>query len=412
MTHAQTATAEPVVEFAAKGERTSALYDSVTRLVNWLELNDYRGYDTFDGLSSTYLRPLTFGNKYLRIALQQGVRRFPLNLRPLLGIEKQHSSKAMGFFARGFIRLSRATGDRTWDDKARHCLTWLTAHRLPGYSGACWGNHFDYQSRGGRIPHGVPTVVWSSLIGHAFLDAYDHFRDDDYLAIADSICEHIVRDLRTHADGASLCISYIPGADSWVHNANTLGASFLARTSAITDNSAYRTLATGAMQYTAKYQRPNGSWYYAEPTKFHWIDNFHTGYVLDCFKYYADATGDSQFDSTMERGYQFWRDTFFLPDGTPRYYDVKTLPLDIQCASQAIDTLLMYSSHDAGALELAQRVASWTIRNMQDKTGYFYYRRYGGWLVNKTPTLHWGQATMLCALSGLYAALPRSARAS
>jgi len=23
-------------------------------------------------------------------------------------------------------------------------------------------------------------------------------------------------------------------------------------------------------------------------------------------------------------------------------------------------------------------------------------------VVNKTPTLHWGQATMLCALAGLY----------
>jgi hypothetical protein len=23
-------------------------------------------------------------------------------------------------------------------------------------------------------------------------------------------------------------------------------------------------------------------------------------------------------------------------------------------------------------------------------------------IVNKTPTLHWGQATMLCALAGLY----------
>ena len=26
-------------------------------------------------------------------------------------------------------------------------------------------------------------------------------------------------------------------------------------------------------------------------------------------------------------------------------------------------------------------------------------------VVNKTPTLHWGQATMLCALAGLYQAL-------
>ena len=46
------------------------------------------------------------------------------------------------------------------------------------------------------------------------------------------------------------------------------------------------------------------------------------------------------------------------------------------------------------ALDLALKVALWTIEQMQDRTGYFYYRRYSPWLVNKTPTLHWGQATM------------------
>jgi hypothetical protein len=61
--------------------------------------------------------------------------------------------------------------------------------------------------------------------------------------------------------------------------------------------------------------------------------------------------------------------------------------------------------HDPDSLALALKVVHWTIQNMQDRTGYFYYRRYSSWLVNKTPTLHWGQATMLCALAGLYKVL-------
>ena len=83
----------------------------------------------------------------------------------------------------------------------------------------------------------------------------------------------------------------------------------------------------------------------------------------------------------------------------------KTLPIDIQCCSQAIDTLVYFGGRDRDSLGLAVRVARWTIRHMQDSTGYFYYRRYAPWLANKTPTLHWGQATMLCALAGLYRAL-------
>ena len=151
------------------------LYSCITALFRWLEENEYRGYDTFDGLSARFMRPLTFETKLLRIVLQQGVRRFPINLRPLLGIDRGHSSKGMGFLARGFLRLHQATGDPQWAEKSEHCLRWLIDHRSPGYSGACWGNHFDYQSRSGFIPKGMPTVVWTSLIGHAFLDAYDHF---------------------------------------------------------------------------------------------------------------------------------------------------------------------------------------------------------------------------------------------
>jgi polysaccharide biosynthesis protein VpsJ len=377
------------------------LYESIGRLFEWLEKNDYRGYDTFDGLGS-FLRPLTFENKFLRIALQQSVRRFPLNTRPLLGIKKSHSTKGMGFLARGFLRLHQATGDPLWREKAEYALQWLIENRSKGYSGACWGNHFDYQSRGFYLPKGVPTVVWTSLIGHAFLDGYEHLRKAEYLEIAQSACEHILGDLQVFPHGEAVCITYVPGLDSQVHNSNTLGASLLARTHSYTHNETYVDLAKKAFLYTAERQRPDGSWYYGERSDIHWVDNFHTGYVLDCYKQYLESTGDDRFESTLKRGYDYWKKNFFLPDGTPRYYNYKTLPIDIQCCSQAIDTLVFFSDRDPESIALASKVARWTIKHMQDRTGYFYYRRYSPWIVNTTPTLHWGQATMLCAMAGLY----------
>jgi hypothetical protein len=390
-------------QLAQSGSAVKAqIFESINRLSGWLEKNDYRGYDTFDGLNAKFLRPLTFENWFLRMALQQGVRRFPINLRPLLGVAKSRSTKGMGFLARGFMRLHTATGDTVWRDKAEYALQWLVENQSPGYNGACWGNHFDYQSRSSYVDKNIPSVVWTSLIGHAFLDAYEHFQKESYLRIAASSCEHVIKDLGAYAEGETRCIHYFPTSNHQVHNANVLGASLLARTYSHTRNEAYRDLAERSVQYTAKYQRADSSWYYGEASNLHWVDNFHTAYVLDSFKYYIAGTSDQRFEKALMDGYEYWKKTFFLPDGTPKYYNYKTLPLDIQCSSQAIDTLVFFSDRDPENIPLAISIAQWTIKNMQDRTGYFYYRRYSPWIVNKTPTLHWGQATMMCALAGLY----------
>jgi len=384
---------------------TRSIRSSLQGVFKWLEDHDYRAYDTFDGLNARYLRPLTLNQPLLRIVLQQGVRRFPLNLRPLLGIKRECSTKGAGFLVRGFIRLYQSTGNCAWRSRAESMLQWLLDNRSPGYSGSCWGNHFDYQSRSGFEKKLSPSVVWTSLIGHAFLDAFDTFQNEQYLETALSACTHIELDLGAYREDNVLCIHYFPTSTHQVHNANTLGASLLARTSSYKPNKRWSDLAARAMLYTAKYQRSDASWYYGEEPKLHWVDNFHTAYVLDCFNWYRRATDDNQFDRQMMDGYWYWKNTFFLPDGTPRYYDYKTLPLDIQCCSQAIDTLVFFRDRDRDSLSLALKVAQWTIKNMQDPSGYFYYRRYSRWIVNKTPTLHWGQATMFCALAGLSQAL-------
>src|SRR5579863_6528816 len=102
----QTAGAEkPTAVSNANTAAKNTIYDSILRLSAWLESNDYQGYDTFDGLNARFVRPLTFETRFLRTVLQQGVRRFPFNLRPVLGVAKAHSTKGMGFLARGFMRL-------------------------------------------------------------------------------------------------------------------------------------------------------------------------------------------------------------------------------------------------------------------------------------------------------------------
>jgi hypothetical protein len=379
---------------------TPLLTGSISRLEAWLESHDYAAYDPFDGLSS-WVRPLAV-TPLSRQLLQQGVRRFPWNLRPLLGIKPATSTKAVGYLARAYLRLYGLGGDLRHLAAAEGCLAWLLENASPGYSGLCWGNHFDYQSRVFYLPKGEPTVVWTALIAHAFLDAWEITGKAEYAAAATSVAEFVVTDLERRPEGQGICISYIPSSYRCVHNASMLAAAALARTAATGGDRRLLEVAAPAIAYTTGCQRDDGSWWYGEAENLHWVDSFHTGYVLDSLWQYMRTSGDDACRDAYARGADFYCDHFFLADGTPRYYWNRTWPVDIQCAAQAIETLVQIADArgDGRALPLARKVAVWTIENMQDADGYFYFQCWP-LVVNRTPMLHWGQATMLHALTVL-----------
>ncbi|MEW6442909.1 MAG: hypothetical protein AB1640_18390 [bacterium] len=380
------------------------LSESITRLDGWITRNQWKGYDPFDGLNGETLRRLTFEIHLLKIAQQQLIRRFPLNLRPLLGIQKQTSSKGMGYCAVGYLKLYQATGDPAYYRKMESCLTWLRDNYCRGYAGYAWGNHFDYVSRGGRIPPNVPSIVWTSLIGYTFCQAFEAFGDKSHLDTAASACEFLLGDVAryTDADG-TICFMYTPRGNSaasrrgCVHNANALAARLLARVYKHTRRAELLGPAEEAIRFTLKHQESDGSWYYGVSNKFRWVDSFHTGYVLEALHGYKEAIGDATCEHSLRSGFNFFFRKFFDADGAPRYYSTRKYPIDIQCASQGIQTLVNLRGYQPCALETASEVVRWTVRHMQDKQGYFYFRKYP-FVTNRTPMFHWGQSTMLAAL--------------
>ncbi|MDD5173250.1 MAG: hypothetical protein PHV48_00235 [Candidatus Omnitrophica bacterium] len=302
---------------------------------------------------------------------------------------------------RGYCNMYKLTGDRTNKDKVFSCLEWLMENRAPAHKEHAWGKHFDYAGRSGYYGALEPILIWTALIGHAFLDAYELFNDSGHLAAADSICKWILK-LPRNQTKPGFCMGYHNhDYTATIHNSNMAGAAILARTAKYNGDQKYSTAAKEAMAYSCSRQLPNGAWFYGECPKNHWIDNFHTGYNLDGLKCYISCSGDKEYESALKKGLCFYEDHFFERNGRPKYYHDRAYPIDIQCASQAIDTLANFAQFDDLALDLALKVAIWTIDNMQDKEGYFYYRQYPLGIKAKTPMLHWGQATMYKALTFL-----------
>ncbi len=372
---------------------------SLDRVEKWIECHDYKGYEPFDGLTS-YLFPLTLKNRTASQVLQQTVRRFPVNIRPVLGIKPLDSTKGRGYAAWGYLKRFRLSSAPAFREKAFACLDWLDRNRSPLYAKHSWGNQFLYASRGGFIDKHVSTVVWTGLIGQVFLEAYELFRDPRHLEVIESVTDWIMALPREEA-GDGLCLSYIMPYQSSIHNSNMIGAAFLAGAAAVIHREACGQVARRAMAYSCARQLPDGAWYYGEDPKYHWIDVFHTGYNLDALRRYKEAGGDTSFSENLSRGYRFFKERFFAPSGRVKYYHNRSAPTDIQCASQAIDTLAHFAPDDPGALAAANRTADWYIRHMQAGDGHFHFRRYRAGLRNTAAMIHWGQATMHKALAHL-----------
>jgi hypothetical protein len=389
---------EVTINIDAEQSVAQNIQHAITLVQGWVEDQRYRGYEPFDGLSS-WARPLACGNQLAERILQQLVRQSPVNLRPLLGVLPKDSTKGRGCMAYGYLLLYRVTQEQEYLDKATHCLEWLDRHKVPRFQHHSWSNHFDFVSRGGSYTRDDPIIVWTSLIGHAYIEAFEITGNAWFLRIAESACDWIL-ELPRERTARGDCLSYLAHVQSSIHNANMLGASLLARTAKYNGNEEYFRVARSAMEYSCSAQLSDGSWWYAEESKYHWIDNFHTGYNLDSLDFYVTSSCDDKCLSNLDRGLAFYKAHFFEESGRPKYYHTRTYPVDVQCISQSIDTLAHFSDRDPECLELAKKVAKWAFEKMQDRSGYFYYRQYP-LMKARTPMLHWGQATMFKALAHL-----------
>lgn len=373
------------------------LTDSLSRLAHWVEGQQFKGYDPYDGLNSPLVRVAGRTGKFTRIAATQILRRLPLNLRPLLLVPRGYNPKGIGLFLWSYAKWYNVTGDPRLLTVIDHLITLLEELRSTGYSGNCWGYNFDWQSRAFFIPRSTPTIVNSAFIGHALLDTFEWTGKANCLELAKSIGDFIVNDLNRMEEGDSLCFSYTPLDRYAVHNANLLGASILARLGANIDDSQLQETAMDAARYSLRFQRPDGSWFYAERAGSNWIDSFHTGFNLQALAIIQKAFPTPEVSAAIENGTRYYSESFFLADGTPKYYHDKIYPIDIHAPAQA---LVYFSEAGKAYEELTASVARWMIENMQTKKGYFAFRK-GPYFTNRIPYMRWSQAWAMHGLTHL-----------
>jgi hypothetical protein len=379
------------------------------RLYAYCEERQFAGADPFDGLNSGLFQATPLKRLRLaRLAWLQMVKRSSYDLRPLLRVPAGVNPKGLALFALAELSRFRTTGAEEHSERARSLVqrmlgTAITRKSAGGRQTISFGYNFDWQSRTLYAPVGTAAVVPTAFACRALVEAYQVSRDEDHLSAADSTCRWMLNVLNRPVETADeICFSYTASDQGRVYNASLLAAESLATVGQLTGNDKYLQTAARAARFVVGRQRSDGAWVYGEAASQRWVDNFHTAYVLVSLSRIAAAVPEmrSEIGGAVSSGVDYWLANLFLDDGTPKYYDNAVYPIDIHSAAVAITAMSELNGIDEGLLPMGRRVAEWSIENMLDPEGFFYYQQRKGRTV-KTPFMRWGQAWMAYALARL-----------
>lgn len=378
----------------------SLVIKSLNKLQQYCEAADFKGYDPYDGLNSRLFQalPIISKQRLFRLAWIQFFKRSPVNFRPLTGIKKEYNPKGLGLFLAGYCNLYHCEPRQEYRDRIDTLSGKLLELQSTGYSGACWGYNFDWQARAFFQPKNTPTVVGSTFVANALLDAYAITGNPQLLTTARSTCDFILKDLnRTYDEQGDFAFSYSPMDKSVVFNASLLGSRLLARVYSYTKEEHLAAEAKRSVNFCCRFQKKDGSWGYGTLPFHQWIDNFHTGYNLECIEEYGKYTGDTVYREHVEKGFRYYINTFFTPEGIPKYYSNSTYPIDVHAPAQMVITLARLGKFNEQK-QVMDKVLDWTIGHMQSPRGYFYYQ-VNKYFSSRIPYIRWAQSWMFYALT-------------
>jgi len=376
---------------------------SLLKLISYVEKETFSGYDPYDTLNSPVLRNIP--GSLIPAVFIQIQKRNPVNIRSFLGIKKGINPKAMGLFLKSYCLLYREYKDLQYLEKAAFIFEWLKNNYSKGYAGYAWGYNFAWASPGSYLKSYTPSVVVTSFVVDGIFEYFKITNNNEAKQLILSAADYIKKDIPiTHFD-EGISFSYTHLSKGACYNASLLAAEILAKANWVEKTDSHNKLIEKAISFVLSKQKQDGSWLYSinpETSKERKQIDFHQGFILVSLDNLTNLTGilTDEVNSSLERGLHFYHKKQFFPDGRCLWRRPKQWPLEIHNQAQGVITFSKLSKIDDSYSDFASVIARWTIKYMQDKEGFFYYRKHR-FFTNKIPFMRWSQAWMMLALTQL-----------
>ena len=101
--------------------------EALQRLTDYIERENYKGYDPYDALKSPLFRfPFFNKNKIIRLGTQQLVKRFPINLRSVLSVPKGTNPVTLGLCLQAYSNLILIYPEKKNNYEKKSILSWYS----------------------------------------------------------------------------------------------------------------------------------------------------------------------------------------------------------------------------------------------------------------------------------------------
>jgi hypothetical protein len=200
-----------------------------------------------------------------------------------------------------------------------------------------------------------------------------------------------------------VCISYTPIKKDCCYNASLFAAETLAISGSLTINDKYIDYARQAVNWAIYNQKPDGRWNYSidisSGEEREQID-FHQGYILESIYEIKKMLNihDQSWENALAKGSDFYYKRQFMKNGRSLWRFPELWPIDIHNQCQGIITFKKLQEYNEGYADFAEIIANWTINNMQDLKGFFYYQLHKQYRI-RIPYMRWSQAWMMMAMT-------------
>lgn len=382
---------------------------AVNRFVAWLERY---GEDSHDHQSfyaskigrrskALYYRKPLLGT--LAVAPIEFCEAFLPSARKLFWIP-QRFPIADAHYAMGFALLAQVCQSDAYYRRAVHFLEVLGRTRCPGYSSYCWGYPFDWETKTGTITEGTPLITTVPYAYEAFSYVYAIDRNQRWLEVMRSIADHAANDYHEWEIGPETAsTAYCPGEDDrkGVVNANAYRAFLLLEASHDLSEPRYGRIALRNLNFVFESQNADGSWHYARDPRSHFVDHFHTCFVLKALGKMDLHAADERLRAAIERGVDYYVRKLFDSEGLPipfsRAPRLTVYRRELYDYAECINLCVLLRDRFTQLDPVLSRVIGDLLARWQKRDGSFHSRELLiGW--DRVPMHRWAQSQLFRSL--------------